>query len=240
MPAGLLGGAVGAALIVLLAMRIATRERAVLRAKDQTIAALLETRVFFDSPRRVGSAALRGLGWSLRYVGATLPAFVLAAVPVGRIAVALDLRYGRVPLAAHEDITVRIETADSACCTVVPQAGIALGPGPVYVEALGAAYVRLRAETGRHTLRLREGERTIDKVIAVGPGLASPEVRRGLANWLAIGAEPALPPDSAIRRIAIEQETSPRRYAGLPWWAVFLLVSTAATLLLARPLRVTV
>jgi hypothetical protein len=225
-----------------------TPQKRIERARSQVAAAIYEIRLFLDSPLRIFKAQGRMLGWSMLYVGYMLPAFILLSLPLGLLFLHLEVRYGLEPLPANLPQVVRVdleEGVDGHAVSPAPDQGegITITAPPVYVERENSIYYRVLIEGERTSeLRLAVGDQVVTKELAtMRQGVTvSPERRRGLSHWWAIGAESALPGDSPIETISVAHPDSDRRWLGLPipWWLYWLALATIAAFALRKPMQV--
>lgn len=222
----------------LLVVRWTTNQVAVAAARDQMSAAILEMRLWLDSPKRVLMAQGRMLAWTGRYVGRTLPALVLLAVPLSLAFLNLEMRHARAGVVAGGDALLRVDggTADLRVAGPLPASA------PVFVHPTdGAAYVRVATpDAGRFEVELSQGSATASKLVVVGD--SGPVSLERAAGWDALWAFGVEGPLAAgpISRISVEHPARVGSWLGMPWWGYWLVVSTGAALLLRKPLGVVI
>ena len=225
-----------------------TPQKRIERSRSQVAAAIYEIRLFLDSPRRIFKAQGRLLVWSLIYVGYMLPAFILLSLPLGLFFLHLEVRYGLEPLPANQALVVRVdleEGVDGRAVSPAPEQGdgISITAPPVYVESEQSIYFRVVVDGARTSeLRLAVGDQIVTKELAtIRQGSSvSPERRRGLSHWWAMGAESPLPGDSPIETISVAHPDSQRNWLGMPipWWLYWLALATIAAFALRKPMQV--
>lgn len=223
----------------LLVVRGTTPQARLARARDRMLAAILEMRLFLDSPGRVFAAQGRMLRWATEYTALALPAILVMALPLTWLALHLDLRYGLQPLPPDGDVLVRVELDRPAELTVLPSAGIEATAPPFSLPSEQAVLLRLRVSDGAEPLRFDAGGRTYDKLLSTGSP-ASPNRLAGFPALFAVGREPRLPGAGPVTAIRVPHERSAERMLGLPWWGLWLLVSTGAGFALRGSLGVEV
>ena len=229
----------------LLVVKGTTDQVRVAAARDQLLAAVLEMRIFLDSPKKVFRAQGRVVRWTARYVAVTLPALVLLAVPLTLVFLHLAARHEVAPIPVGEQVLVTVELSDA---TAVPDCALGVPAGVEQTAPLfrspGACRARVKAVTaGRHVLDFEVGEHRVTKLLVSGdlPTLGrgtSPERRGGIAALWALGVERAL--NGEIQRVSIDHPAAERPWLGMPWWLGWLLVSTGAALLLKGPFGVVI
>jgi len=231
----------GAALLLI--VRYTTPQKWVEIARARMSSAIYETRLFLDNPARVLIAQGRLALWSALYIGTMIPAFVLAAVPLGLLYLHLEARHGLEPLPLHRDVVVRVFAEDADA--------IAFGTWPEGVKAT-AAPVRARTHSGEVVFQRLQVERPeefdlelfvegqpLTKRLSADPAAPrSPERARGFDLLASLTTEPALPGTSSVQRISTWHEPSTQTWLGLPWWGYWLGIATASALILKRPLGV--
>ncbi len=224
--------------LALYVVKWTTDQARLAQARDQLASALLEVRLFLDSPRRVWKAQGRVVAWTARYMVRATPALLVMIVPFTLLFLHLYVRHELAPLPVGEDVLVKLEgDIDDLALTTPP--GVEQ-TAPLFRGVASAWYARVRPTTpGRHTLRFEVGGGVETKLLVVGDGrVVSPETRAGLAGLWALTGERARP--SLVRRISVEHPAARRSWLGMPWWLVWLLASTAAALGLRRPLGVVI
>lgn len=224
--------------LALYVVKWTTDQSALGRARDQLASAVLEVRLFLDSPRRVWRAQGRVVAWTGRYMARAMPALLLMIIPFTLAFMHLLVRHEVAPLPVGEDALVKVEGTTADVSLEVPDGVVATAPmfrgkGPTW-------YARVRPErAGRHELAFRVGGDVVTKLLVVGTGrVSSPERRGGVAGLWALGTEDAAP--VSVTRISVEHPPADRTWLGMPWWMVWLVASTGFALALRRPLGVVI
>jgi hypothetical protein len=240
--AGLLLLCAACGVVLLLAFRVLTPQRALRRTKDQMSAALYEMRVFGDAPGLVLRAQGRALWQTLRYLLFALPSFVLLvpllATMVTRAALDLELR----PLAPRESALVTLvldRPLPRTALRVESGPGLRVLPPQVWTPEGDRVHVAVRAERGGvHTLSIRAGTQIADKQIAAAGARVSPVRARADSVELLWSREPPLPGDGPVRRVEVVYPEQRLRWLGLPWYLHLLVLSMLVALALRRRLGV--
>ncbi len=222
----------------LLVVRATTDQRALAVARDQLASAVLEIRLYLDSPRRVWKAQGRVAVWTARYVARAAPALLVMIVPFTLVFMHMYVRHEVAPLPVGEDVVVRIETT-SEDLRVTSARDLEL-TAPVFHSPGVGWYARVRPRTaGEHDLSIEIAGQVVVKRLHVGEGrLTSPERRSGLAALWALSSEGPVP--GIVRGIFVEHPPARRSWLGMPWWLGWVLASTAAAWLLRKPLKVVI
>ena len=229
--------------LLLFVVRWTTPQRFVDRARNRMMSAVYETRLFLNDPGRLIKAQGRLLAWSVLYVGSMLPAFVLAAVPMGLYFAHMDGRYGRAPLSALEPVVLRADLgagANPSSVALQVPVGVAVAAGPVVLP--GQVYWRLAVtNAGVHELQLRLGrEVAVKRLVASADSPVSESRTSGLAGLLDQTTEPPLPADSGFARITMAHPERADTWLGMAWWLYWMAVATVAALALRKPFGVAI
>ena len=231
--------------LLLLLVRWTTPQRFVDRARNLMTSAVYETRLFLNDPGRLIKAQGRLLVWSLLYVGSMLPAFALAALPMGLYFAHMDGRYGRAPASALEPVVLQAELASGATAEGVSlhvPAGVKVAAGPVVIPDSRRVYWRLEvAEPGVHELQLQLGGQVITKrLVANNKAPVSESRTAGLSGLLDQTTEAPLPADGVFSRITIPHNERADTWLGMAWWLYWMVIATVAALALRKPLGVAI
>lgn len=223
-----------------------THQKGLERARDRMVSAVYEVRLFPDSLVRMWKSIGRLLGWGFGYIGYTLPAILVLAIPLVLMFVHLDIRYGQAPLEAGETTLVKVTLADGVDGSTVqarPGAGYEITAPPLWDAGERTVYLRLRVtEPGTHTLVLDTPRGQVEKVISADPAASrvSAERRSGLESWIALGYEPPLEASSGVETITLAHPYREDAWLGIPmpWWIYWLIVSMATAFALRKPMGV--
>lgn len=228
--------------VLLLLVRTTTPQRFVDRARNRMTSAVYETRLFLNDPGRLIKAQGRLVVWSFVYVAAMLPAFVLAAVPMGLYYLHLEGRYGKAPVALGAPLVLRVDYAEGRApadlALNLPQ-GVRLTAGPVGVPHLARVYFRLEVQRpGVYDLQLRAGGETLSKRLVAARGTPVSDTRgRGFAALFEQSLEPSLPA-GAIEKLSLIHPDRTDTWLRMPWWMYWMVGATVAALALRKPLGV--
>lgn len=231
--------------LLLFVVRFTTPQRFVDRARNRMTSAVYETRLFLNDPARLVIAQGRLLVWSVIYVGTMLPAFVVAALPMGLYFLHMDGRYGRAPASSLEPMVLKVDLSpgvDARDVRLEAPTGVKVAAGPVVLEGPRQVYWRLEIENpGVHELRLFAGGETAVKRLVAAPGTPVSETRTaGLAGLLEQSVEPPLPSGSAFAYIGVPHAERTDTWLGMSWWLYWMVLATVAALALRKPLGVAI
>jgi hypothetical protein len=216
-PAWLSSTAVAAAagVLMLLAFKYTSNQRAIKRVRADISANLLTLKLFKDNT----SAALQAQGRLLLAAG-RLFVFALApmavmVLPVTLLLGQLSLWYEKRPLRVGEEAVVTLQLGGGADdpfpdVSLKPSDGVEATGGPVHVRSAGRREMwwNVRAHSaGYHRLAFQVGEQQVDKELAVGDGFMRVcAVRPGwsCSEALMNPAEPPFGPGAAVQSIEIQ------------------------------------
>jgi len=232
---------VATALVILLAYRFASNQRAIRRLKNLLQAHLLEVRLFQDQLGVVWRAYGKLLRATLGYLGWSLVPLAVVALPVTLLIAQMELRFGFRPLVPGETTLLVVHVDDSAAVNRValefPEGVVETAP-LVRIPAERAVVARIESRlAGRAEIVVRAGDFQASKEIVTGGGLerVSPDRLRG--GWLARLLEPgedSLPRAGSVSSVALDY---PRREVALGplelnWLVVYFLFTLVAALML--------
>lgn len=232
---------IATALLVFLAYRFVSNQRAIRRVKNLLQAHLLEVRLFQDQLGVVWCAYGKLLRATLAYLGWSLMPLAVAALPITLLLAQMELRFGSRPLLPGESalLVVQVDTPATV-------GGIALQLPEGVVET--APLVRIPAErrvvarietrlAGRTEILVSDGVAQASKEIVTGIGLEriSPErLRGGWFDRLFEPGEAALPPSGPITSITLQYPGRSMAFGPLSmnWLVVYFVLTLAAALAL--------
>jgi uncharacterized membrane protein (DUF106 family) len=235
-------------ILLLIAYKYTSNQRAIKRVKDDIKANLLALKLFKDS----ASVALRAQGRILvgacrLLILAVVPMLVMV-VPVLLVLGQLGLWYQFRPLRVGEDAVLTVELNGAA---EPSQADVQLAPtdaietlvGPVRVPSKGEICWKIRARAnGYYRLVFHSGDWTCDKELAIGDGIMRvSELRPGRlwSDCLLHPAENPFAPESQIQAIEIDYPKRVSWTSGADWWVIYwFVVSMLAALCFRRVLNV--
>ena len=125
-----------AGVLILLAFKLTSNQRALKAARRQLRAHLLAIRLFADDPVLILRSQGRLLIWTACYMALLIPAFLVIAIPLFFAWDYLDALWGRAPLAAGDTMIVTARLRDNAARPqlIVPD-WLAVDSPPVHVAA---------------------------------------------------------------------------------------------------------
>ena len=228
---------VATALVVLLACRFASNQRAIRHLKNIFQARLLELRLFPDQLGVVGPACGKLLRAALGYLGWSLVPLAVAAVPVALLIPQMELRFGFRPLPPGVSTLLVVHLDDPAAVNRValeyPEGVVEIAPLvrlPGKRSVVASIQSRL---SGRVEIVVHAGETQVSKEIVTGAGLQrlSPERVRG--GWLARLRQPGeelLPRAGCISSITLQYPARLLQLGPveLNWLVVYFLLTLAA------------
>jgi hypothetical protein len=256
-PVGLLPGWVSATavatvtgVLLLVAFKYTSNQRAIKRARDEIDAHLLALKLFKDST----GVALRAQGRILLGAGRL---FLLALVPILVMALPVILLLGQLglwyqarPLRAGEEAVITLKLSGDAssswpAVSLRPTHGLEVVAGPVRVESKREVCWNIRARApGSHRIIFDVGDRTVAKELAVGDGLMRVSTQRPAWDWSAILMYPWEEPfrlDDPVQLIEIAYPERSSWTSGTRSWVVYwFIVSMVAALCFRRALKVNV
>jgi hypothetical protein len=222
-----------------------TPQRTLRRVRDRMAAAAYEARLFLDSPLLLLRALGRLLVFSLASVVLMLPALLVLALPAGLVALHLELRHGKAPLAVGVPVLLRVELAPGvdgrALRPVFDGQAVAVTAPPLLVTHERAVYLRVEVKRPERTrVGLALGAAVVDKELQADPAArrVSEERAAGGRALVAAGLEAPLPAGGIVG-LRLRHPERDRRLFGLPWWLGALLLSCGAALVCGRRAGIT-
>ena len=236
--AALLVVSVVSGVVALYVVKWTTNQKKLSAARDQLTSAVLEIRLYLDSPRRVWKAQGRVAAWTGKYIVRALPALLLLVVPFTLVFMHMYVRHEVAPVSVGEDVLVKLE-ADAEAVTAAMPAGVEQ-TAPVFRGSGSTYYLRVRPSVaGRHEIVFDIDGVPVTKLVVAGAGrVSSPERGGGIHALWALGVEGGAP--RTVARISVAHPSADRSWLGMPWWAFWLVVSTVAAFALRRPLGVVI
>jgi len=240
---GLLVLSAGLGLLLLLAFRWLTPQRALGRAREGMSAALYEMRLFASSPSRVLAAQGRALWLTLRYLALAFPSLLVLAPLLALVLTRASLPMEHRALRAGEQAVVALELRQPVAPARLQVAsdgdGLLVLPPALRLDGGRRLFLRLRARSaGRHRLRLTvAGQQVTKEVLVDTAGPLSRVLASASSPSLLLGREPPLPA-GPLQRVEIDYPRRRLTWLGLPWWLHLLLGSMLVALLLRRRLGV--
>jgi hypothetical protein len=238
--------------LLLLAFKYTSNQRAIKRARDAINANLLALKLFKESSAVALQAQGRVLLGAARLSVLALVPILVMAVPVTLILGQLSLWYQQRPLAIENEttkeaiVTMALEGDDGASFPEVelqPSGAFEIIAGPVRVTSKREIWWKISArEKGYHLLTFRVGDQFIDKELAIGDGFMRVSAQRPGWSWMDALEHPKespLPPDSPVRSIKIDYPKRSSWTSGTNWWLAYWFgVSMISGLCFRRVLNV--
>jgi hypothetical protein len=236
--------AVATAVLVLIAYRFVSNQRAIRQVKNLLQAHLLEVRLFQDHLGVVWAAYGKLLRATVSYLGWSLLPLLVVALPVTILIAQMESRLGFRPLLPGESVllVVRVDSPEAVDRVTFhfPEGVVETAP---LVRIPAERRVVARIETrlaGRSEIQVGEDAAQASKEITTGTGLArvSPERVRG--GWLVRLLEPgedALPRSGAISSISLSYPERPLWLGPVEmnWLVIYFLFTLVAAFAL-KPL----
>ncbi|MHC4989710.1 MAG: hypothetical protein ACYTGC_01920 [Planctomycetota bacterium] len=232
--------------------RWSTPQRRLRRVAERTRAELMALRLFNEDIVVAMRSHARVLGLVGQRLACTVPALLVAIVPLGVIVVQLALRFEHRPLLVGETTVVTLELEPDAW--EMHQEAAPQLPPHVQLETPGLRDPvrhtidwRVRVLDGEPaTVRWSLGEEVIDKRLAIsvadGAMQTVEPLRPGEDRWARLlhPAEGSLTGSDTARSVAVRypRRQTPLFGIELPWWATLLIVSTLSALAVRPWLRV--
>lgn len=240
-----LGTSVG----MLLVFKATSNQDRLARAKQLLHAGVYEIRLFRDDARAIVRAQLDILKQSLRYFGLSLPPLLWMLIPFFLLVAQLQFRYAYAGLEPGQQTIVKAQLAGDR----LPEA-LSLDPGPgiaqdaplLWIPTTGEANWRIVVtEPGSHAVRVEAGGQAYEKGIDATGGIARRSPVRpsaSLLEQLVYPVEEPLPGAAAVRRITVEYPEFRVSLLGweMHWLVAFLIFTFGFTLILRKPMKVTI
>ena len=220
--------------------------------KRRIRAALLEIRLFNDDPRLVMRAVGHALAQNLLYLRLSLVPLVWLAIPLTLLVTHLQPFYGYSGLQPGAPSLIKVTVRDvsamdaAARATIDGPAALGIDAGPVRLAGSNEVLWRLVPRApGDYTVSVRIGSDSVTKTVRVSDGPARRSPRRpspGLVDELLYPSEPPIDDASSIVSIDVPYPETTVNVLGVHvhWTIVYLVLSMAAALILARRFGVTV
>ena len=243
--AGLTLLSIAAGVIMLIAFRYTSNQKAIARAKDEIKANILALKLFKDDLGVMFRSQVR-LFWCIlrlqRYV--LTPVLIMLAPMVLGLA-QMGLRHQWRPLRPGESTLIRLTMSDASASpadvSLRPNPGLVIEVGPVPGD--GQLVWRVRGgEPGRHTLRFQMGGLVLEKELVVADTFQRVSPIRTRTHWttqLLYPAERCLPAESPVASIAIVYPPLDSVIYGSDFWMLtFFVISMVAAMILKPVFKV--
>ncbi len=231
--------------VMLIAFRHTSNQKAIGKVKDDIKANLLALKLYKDELRVTFLSQVRLLWAILRLQRYVLTPVLLMALPMLLVLAQMGIRYQWRPLRSGERTLIKMQSAPGAGKSVnvslEPHTGLVVEAGPVPGGDL--MVWRIRGGTpGRHTLQFHAAGETIEKELVVSDLFERVSAVRPGGRWteqLFHPVERRLATKSAVRSIEIVYPNVQSWVYGADYWVVtFFIVSMIVALILAPRFRV--
>ncbi|MGD8451969.1 MAG: hypothetical protein PVJ57_09145 [Phycisphaerae bacterium] len=227
--------------VMLVAFRYVSNQRAIGQARDQITANLLALKLFKDEVRVAFTSQWRLLKALLRLQVHMLLPILIMILPLLLGLAQMGLRYQWRPLHPGEEtvLTVRLQPdhAHETDAVLQPNPGVADAIGPV--PGGGILVWRLKTgEPGQHTLHITVAGKDVEKLLVVGDGPARVSAERPDRHWTAQLFHPVESPlsaDSPVAAIELEHPGVDSWIYGANWWVLYFFIVSMAAALLLKP-----
>lgn len=238
---------------ILLVFRATSDQGALRQVKARIVAGILEIRLFRDDPRSIFRSQAAILRESLAYFRLSLRPMAWVILPVMLLVAQLQFRYAYEAPEPGQRTIVRVQLADHVALDrpgeelvlEVPE-GIRVETPLLYVPARGQALWGVSVtEAGQYRLRVRVGNRRVEKHLAAVAELGRRSPRRpspAVLDQLVYPAEPPVPTGGPVQWIEIDYPEARLDLWGLSihWMVAFFALTIIFAFGLQRPLRVTI
>ncbi len=242
---GLIVISVVTGVVMLIAFRHTSNQKAIGVVKDDIKANLLALKLYKDELQVTFLSQARLLWAIVRLQRYILAPVLVMALPMMLALAQMGIRYQWRPLRSGEQTLIKVHFAPgsgkSVVASIKPHPGLAVEVGPVPGGDLCVWRVHGGA-TGRHTLKFQVGNEIIDKELVVDNRFERVSALRPSARWtdqLFHPVERRLAAGSPVRSIEILYPSVDSWVRGADYWVVtFFIVSMVAALILAPVFKV--
>jgi len=244
--AGLIAISALTGVLMLIAFRYTSSQKAFGKVNDDIKANLLALKLYKDELRVTFLSQARLLWAIVRLQRYVLTPVLLMALPMLLALAQMGIRYQWRPLRSGEQTLIKMQFAPGAGksveVSIEPHEGLVIEVGPVPGGELCVWRVRGGAP-GRHTLKFHVvGETTIEKELVVGEGFERVSALRPSGRWteqLFHPVERRLAAQSRVRSIEILYPSVDSWVRGADYWvATFFIVSMIVALIFAPVFKV--
>ena len=231
--------------VMLIAFRHTSNQKAIGKVKDDIKANLLALKLYKDELRITFLSQARLLWAIVRLQRYVLTPVLVMALPMMLALAQMGIRYQWRPLRSGEQTLIKMHFAPGAGksveVSIEPHPGLVVEVGPVPGGDLWVWRVR-GGTPGRHTLKFHVAGKTLEKELVVGDGFERVSVLRPSGRWtkqLFHPVERRLAAESKVRSIEILYPSVDSWVRGADYWVVtFFIVSMVAALILAPVFKV--
>jgi hypothetical protein len=227
--------------VMLIAFRYTSNQKAIGRARDDITANLLALKLFKDEISVTFRSQGRVLGALARLQWHMLRPVFIMLLPMLLLLGQMGVRYQWRPLHSGEQTLIRLHLnpaqTDAPETVLEPNPGVIVEAGPV--PGGGEVVWRIRGgQPGRHTLRFRVGGATVEKELVVGDGFQRVSAERLGLRWTSQILHPAellLPAGGTVESIEIQYAGVHSYIYGANWWILSFFVISMLFALLLKP-----
>jgi hypothetical protein len=229
--------------LLLVAFKYTSNQRAIKRARDAINANLLALKLFKDSSATVFKAQ-GGLLWGAArlFVLAIVPMLVML-VPVTLLIAQLALWYQSRPLRVGEEanVAVRINGTDAELPDLRLDSNEAIEVliGPFHLFSQQAVYWKVAARRpGMSKLVFHTSGQTAEKELVIGDGFQRVSMQRPPLDWTEMLLHPweqPFSPDAVVQSVAIEYPARDSWTSGTNTWIVYWFVASMVAAFIFRP-----
>ncbi len=227
--------------VMLIAFRYTSNQKAIGRARDDITANLLALKLFKDEISVTFRSQGRILGALARLQWHMFRPVLIMLLPMLLLLGQMGVRYQWRPLHSGERALIRMHLAGAQNgapdVTLEPNPGVTIEAGPV--PGGGELVWRVRAgEPGRHTLRFSVAGATLEKELVVGDGFQRVSAERLGSRWTSQILHPTerlLPHGSPVASIEITYAGVQSYIYGANWWILHFFVVSMVFALLLKP-----
>jgi len=228
--------------VMLLAFRYTSNQKAIGRARDDITANMLALKLFKDELGVTIRSQGRVLGALVRLQWHMLRPVFIMLLPMLLLLGQMGVRYQWRPLHPGEESLIRLHLDSAATevpeVTLEPSPGVRVEAGPV--PGGGELVWRIRAaEPGRHLLRFNVAGATLEKELVVGDGFQRVSAERLGSRWTSQILHPTerlLPRGGPVASIEITYNGVQSYIYGANWWILYFFVVSMAFALLFKPI----
>lgn len=231
--------------VMLLAFKYTSNQKAIAAAKDTIKANLLALKLFKDEMRVTLVSQWRVLKGVGRLQWHMVKPILILALPMLLIIGQMGVRYQWRALKPDEVARISVKMRDGAVSVsdVTLDVGEALKVEVDGVPGGDSVDWRVRGGTpGDHTLRFTVGGETLEKALRVGDAFGSVSAERVTGHWFAQVLHPRearLPASLPVESIEIVYPPREGWFSGSDWWILsFFVISMLAALALAPVCKV--
>lgn len=234
----------GLGVVMLVAFKHTSNQKAIAGAKDAIKANLLALKLFKDDLRVTLVSQGRVLKGVCRLQWHMVKPIAILAFPMLLVIGQMGVRYQWRALRPDESARISVKSAEgSGDREVTLDGGEAVVIEVEGVPGGGSVDWRVRAaRAGTHTLRFQVGGQVVEKSLRVGDGSGAVSAERVAGHWFSQilhPGEPRLPGELGWTTIEVAYPRREGWYSGSDWWILsFFVVSMAAALVLAPALKV--